>query len=63
MPKDSNASLPIYSIPDGSSLSDPTDLDSMRLWLDDDGINILGIPLGSSDFVETYHFGKGMKHF
>jgi len=28
----------------------------------DDGINVLGIPLGSSDFVESYLFGKGIKH-
>ena len=62
MPKDATASLPIHNIPDGSSLSDPTDLDNMRLWPGDDGINILGNSLGSSDFVESYLFGKGIKH-
>ena len=29
---------------------------------DDDGINVLGTPLGSSDFVESYLLGKGIKH-
>ena len=60
--KDATASLPLHNIPDGISLSDPIDPDSMRLWSDDDGINILGTPLGSFDFVESYLFGKGIKH-
>jgi len=31
-------------------------------WIDEDGINVLGTPLGSSDFIESYLFGKGIKH-
>ncbi len=27
----------------------------------DDGINILGTPLGSLEFIEAYLFGKGLK--
>ena len=34
----------------------------MRLWPDDDGINVLGTHIVSSDFVESYLFGKGIKH-
>ena len=56
------ASLPIHNIPDGSSLSDPIGPSSMRLWPDDGSINVLGTPLGSSDFVESYLFGRGTKH-
>ena len=56
------ASLPIHNIPNGSSLPDPTNPNNMRLSPADDGINVLGTPLGSSDFVESYLFGKGIKH-
>ncbi len=34
----------------------------MRIWPSDDGIDVLGTPLGSLEFVESYLFGKGMKH-
>lgn len=61
-PRDPAASLPIHDIPDGSSLTDPDDHDNMRIWPEDDGINIIGTPLGSPDLVESYLFGKGVKH-
>ena len=32
------------------------------MWHEDDGINILGPPLGSPAFIESYMFGKGIKH-
>ena len=35
---------------------------STKQWVNEDGINILGTPLGSSDFLESYLFGKGIKH-
>jgi hypothetical protein len=38
------------------------DPDSYPEWPDEDGINILGIPLGSPVFIESYLFGKGVKH-
>ena len=61
-PRDLAAALPIHDIPDGSFLTDPTDPGSARQWPKDDGINVLGIPLGSLDFIESYLFGKGLKH-
>jgi len=33
-----------------------------RLWPDDDGINVMGTPLGTPDFIDSYLFGKGIKH-
>jgi hypothetical protein len=32
-------------------MRDDSDLDSYRHWHDDDGINIIGIPLGSPAFI------------
>ena len=32
------------------------------MWAEDDGINIMGIPLGSPAFIESYLFGKSVKH-
>jgi hypothetical protein len=56
------AALPIHGIPDGCFLADPSDALNTMLWTDEDGINVLGTPLGSSDFIESYMFGKGIKH-
>jgi hypothetical protein len=61
-PRNSSLSLQVHSIPDGSSLTDDSDPDSYRFWPEDDGINILGTPLGSPAFIESYLFGKGIKH-
>ena len=61
-PRDPSRPLQIHCILDGSSLTDDSDPDSFRQWLDDDGINILGTPLGSPDFIESYLFGKRLKH-
>jgi hypothetical protein len=61
-PKNPTTALPIYDIPDGSFLTDPSDVLSTRQWVDEDGINILGSPLGSSDFIDSYLFGKCIKH-
>jgi hypothetical protein len=57
-PRDPSLPLQIHSIPDGSTLSDDSDPDSYMQWPDDDGINILGTPLGSPAFVESYLSGK-----
>jgi hypothetical protein len=61
-PRNPLAALPIHDIPDGSLLTDPSDVLNTRLWNDDDGVNVLGTPLGSPDFIETYLLGKGIKH-
>ena len=61
-PKDPTVALPIYDIPDGNFLTDPLDKESARLWPESDGINVLGTPLGTPDFIESYLFGKGIKH-
>jgi hypothetical protein len=41
---------------------DDSNPDSDRFWPEDDGINILGNPLGSPEFIESFLFGKGVKH-
>jgi hypothetical protein len=43
-------------------LTDESDPDSYRQWPDEDGIAILGTPLGSPAFIESFVFGKGVKH-
>jgi len=58
---DPSRPLRIHCTPDGSSLTDDSGLDNFRQWLGDDGINILGTPLGSPAFIESYLFGKGVK--
>ncbi len=60
--RDSSLPLLIHCIPDGSTLMDDFDSDSYRRWSDDDGINILGTPLGSPAFIESYMFVKRVKH-
>ncbi len=54
--------LCVHDIPDGSYLEVEGDIDSKRIWPSADGINILGTPFGSPEFIEAYLFGKGIKH-
>jgi hypothetical protein len=61
-PRNPNTSLPIHDIPGGSFKLNPEDLDSARLWPELDGVNILGSPLGSPSFIESYLRGKRLKH-
>ena len=61
-PRDLTTVLPIYDIPDGSFLLDPFDHGSARQWPEAKRINVLGTPMGSPDFIESYLFGKGIKH-
>ena len=61
-PRNPLEALPIHDIPDGGFLTDPSNGLSTRQWIDEDGIKVLGTPLGSSDFIESYLFGKGIKH-
>jgi hypothetical protein len=51
-----------HDILDGSELVDPFDSDSERLWREENGVNIMGTPLGSNSFVASYLHGKGLKH-
>jgi hypothetical protein len=60
-PRDPSAQLPIHDIPDRSVLSNPLDPDSSRIWPVDDGINVLGTPMGTPDFKDSYLDGKGHK--
>ncbi len=53
------ADLPINDILDGGFLSDAM---STRQWIDEDGIQILGTHLGSSQFIGSCPFGKEIKH-
>ena len=41
---------------------DPFDLESNRIWGEDNGVNIMGTRLGSNSFVAGYLRGKGLKH-
>ena len=61
-PRDPTAALPIHDIPDRSFLADPSDINNARLWPESDGINGLGTPLGTPEFIESYLFGKGIKY-
>jgi hypothetical protein len=65
-PRDPTAALPIHDIPYGNFLADPSDVNIARLWPESDGINVmgtpLGTPLGTPEFIESYIFGKGIKH-
>ena len=54
--------LPVHDILDGSELVDPFDHESDRIWKEENGVNILGTPPGSSSFVSGYLRGKALKH-
>ncbi len=43
-------------------MEDENDPGSRRIWHEEDGINVLGTPMGSPAFIEAYMFGKGIKH-
>ena len=61
-PRNTLTELPVHDIQDGSEPIDPFDPESDRIWREDNGVNILGTPLGSSSFVSDYVRGKGLKH-
>jgi len=54
--------LPVHDIPDESERVDSFDPDNERMWPDENGVNILGTPLGTPAFVFTYLQGKGLTH-
>ncbi len=41
---------------------DPFDTESERVWVEENGVNILGTPLGTPAFFSSYLQGKGLKH-
>ncbi len=61
-PRNSLTELPVHDIPDEVEMVDPFDLDRERIWPDEDGVNIMGIPFGSNLFVSSYLQGKGLKN-
>ena len=61
-PRKTLTELPVHDIPDGSELIDPFDPESDRILTEDNMVNILGTPLGSSSFVSDYLRGKELKH-
>jgi len=53
-PRNAQSELPVHNIPDGSKRVDPFDPDNERVWVDENGLNILGTPLGTPAFVSSY---------
>ncbi len=47
-PRNELFELPVHEIPNGSERVDPFDEESERVWLEEDGVNILGNPSGRS---------------
>ena len=41
---------------------EPFDSDNERIWREENGVNMLGTPLGSDSFIASYLHGKGLKH-
>ena len=54
--------LPVHDIQDGSEMVDPFDSDNERIWREENGVNILGTPLGFVSFIASFPQGKGLKH-
>jgi len=61
-PRNTLTDLPVHDIPYGNDMVDPFDPDSERIWREENGVNILGTPLGSNSFVSSYLRGKGLEH-
>ena len=53
-PRNNLTKRPVHDIPHGSELVDPFDLDTERIWREENGVNILGTPLVSDYFVASY---------
>ena len=62
IPRNAQSELPVHDIPDESERVDSFDLESERVWVEDNGVNILGTPMGSPAFVSSSLKGKGRKH-
>ncbi len=61
-PRNTRTELHVHDIPDGSERVHPFDPDSKRFWQDENGVNILGTPLGTPAFVASYLQGKCLRH-
>jgi len=61
-PRNTLTELPVQDISDGSNMVDPFDPDTERIWMEKNGVNILGTPLGSNSFVTSYLRGMKLKH-
>ncbi len=53
-PRNELSELLVHDIPDGSDKVDPFNQESERIWADDDGVNIMGTPIGSEQFISAY---------
>jgi hypothetical protein len=51
IPRNAQSDLPVHDIPDGSEKADPFDPGSERFWAEENGVNIMGTPLGTLAFV------------
>ena len=61
-PRNNQTELPVHDIPDGGELVDPFDSVSEWIWRDENGVNILGTPMGSDSLVASYLHRKGLNH-
>jgi len=52
----------VHDISDDSERVDPFDPDNEKIWDDENGVNIMGTPLGTHAFVTIYLQGKGLNH-
>jgi hypothetical protein len=58
-PRNNRTEHPVHDIPDVSELVDPFDPDSERIWREENGVNILGAPLGPNSLCSLLSLGKG----
>jgi len=61
-PRKAQTELPVHAILYGSELVDPFDPGNDGIWLKENGVNIMGTPLGSNSFVTSYLQGKWLNH-
>ncbi len=61
-PRNAQSELPVHDIPDGSERVDPSNPDIERVWEKENGVNILGTPLGNPASVSSYLQGKEFEH-
>ncbi len=61
-PRNAQSELEVHDIPDGSERADPFNPNNERVLEDENGVNILGTPLGTPAFVSSYLQRKSLKH-
>jgi len=58
-PRNMSTELPVHDISNDSELVAHFDSDRERIWVGENGVNILGTPLGSNSYVASYLRGRG----